>query len=335
MALAEAEHRVAVLLNLLGSELAEPILATLSSENGERVRQCLQAIKDSPPTDQEADEVVEDFERFFRLAHRYTKTLLRIAPETSDGRTDLGKDADARNDEEESLEEEFAMSEDPLADLSRMDAFRVAGALREESPRTISLVLSCVDADKAAEILRQLPAEMQGPIFLQFGKQPPASRGLIERIVRATVEKGCSLDRESLESRDVDTDQRMADMLRSMDKQLRSAMLETLEEQEPETAMRIKDLLYVFDDLSAVQDRSLQKLLAEVDTQTLATALYGADEKLINKIFGNLSRRARQSITEEMDLLGSLSEETVEGARNIIVEVLARLDQSGDLMMEP
>ena len=118
-----------------------------------------------------------------------------------------------------------------------------------------------------------------------------------------------------------------------MDRTNRQVMLQTLEEADPEKAQRIKDMLYVFTDLERVSDRSIQRLLGEVDSATLATALKNADETLVDRITHNLSKRARATLLEEIEFMGSVSAEQQAGAEKAICDVMSRLDNAGDLEM--
>ncbi len=159
------------------------------------------------------------------------------------------------------------------------------------------------------------------------------SKDLLERIVRTTISKGCDLEEDAVADAETESDKRLAAMLRAMARKDRAQMLEALEEKDAETAQRVKQLLYVFDDILCVEDRSLQKLLAEVDSPTLVSALGGADERLVEKIMNNLSKRARESLTEEIELNGNADPDAIEEARKAVCDAMARLDQEGDLVM--
>jgi flagellar motor switch protein FliG len=123
-------------------------------------------------------------------------------------------------------------------------------------------------------------------------------------------------------------------MLRAMTKSDRNDVLEYLGRHNPEMATRVRELLYVFEDLQSVSDRSLQKLLGEVDTTTLATSLTSAEESIVNKVLSNMSKRARESLSEEMELMVNVPEADREAARKTIVATIQRLDQDGELVME-
>ena len=107
-----------------------------------------------------------------------------------------------------------------------------------------------------------------------------------------------------------------------------------MQEQEPEAATKVKDLLYQFEDLLRIVDRSMQKLLSEIDSKTLSVALKGASEDILTKVLNNLSKRAREGIQEEIELLGNVQASQVRQAQKTVVDVILRLDQAGELQMQ-
>ena len=123
-------------------------------------------------------------------------------------------------------------------------------------------------------------------------------------------------------------------MLRCLEKTERMEVLTALEENEPETAGRIKSLLYQFEDLLRIHDRSMQKLLSEIDAKTLSVALKGANQAISEKVLNNLSKRARETLSEEMEFLGMVPIAQVRRGAKGLVDVIQRLDQAGELMMD-
>jgi flagellar motor switch protein FliG len=123
-------------------------------------------------------------------------------------------------------------------------------------------------------------------------------------------------------------------MLRLLDKPERMDILATLEQRDPETAAQVKDCLYQFEDLLLIADRSMQKLLSEIDSKSLAVALKGAPEEILAKVLNNLSKRARETLTEELEYLGAVPPGEIQQAQKVIVALIQRLDQAGELVME-
>ncbi len=123
-------------------------------------------------------------------------------------------------------------------------------------------------------------------------------------------------------------------MLRSLAKPDRLEILTALEQSDAELVAKVKEYLYQFEDLLLIEDRSMQKLLAEIDSKSLATALKGAAEEIQDKVRNNLSKRARETLTEEMEFMGSLPAAQIQQAQKAVVEVVQRLDLAGELVMK-
>src|SRR5205823_6618978 len=126
---------------------------------------------------------------------------------------------------------------------------------------------------------------------------------------------------------------RMAEMLRRLDKPDRLEVLAALEQSDAQTAAQVREFLYGFEDLLLIEDRSTQKLLGEIDSKSLASALKGAPDAIKDKVLNNLSKRARETLNEEMELLGTLPPTAIQQAQKAVVDVIQRLDQAGELTM--
>jgi len=150
--------------------------------------------------------------------------------------------------------------------------------------------------------------------------------------VQTTVAKAIAADGSRVE--EDGTDRKMVELLRAMAKKTRSQMMQQIELEDPELGERLKELIYVFEDVLKIEDRSLQKLLAEVDSDTLVTALKDADERLVEKVLGNVTKRVRDTLAEEMEYMGVVPEDRIEQARASVAKVIAQLDQEGQLVME-
>lgn len=329
MRILDDEMRVAVLLRLLGDELAAPALAALPPDRATLVRQKLAELETRPPAPDETERVLVEFQRLTRL-------LEQVAPAAVE--EDAAREDD--DDEENTVEDSepdvipFKATSDPFADLGRLPPERVAGALRREHSRTVALVLGCLESSRAGEVLKQLPEEKRTEVFVQLNSARGGSRQALERMVRTTIEAARQLDMRQLAAESADHEQKLAQMLRVMQRKERTKMLDALQEQNPDSAERIKSLLYAFSDLLRCDDRTLQKLLGQVDTTTLGTALKDADRALAERILANLSRRARESLEEEIALKPAVPPDEREAAEQQIVKAMLVLDEAGELNMK-
>ncbi len=321
------EDRVAILLNLLGDGVTESVLDQMPAEHRNQFQERLNELDASPPDGEVVDGVVGDFERFFRFAMDINGTVYDGSSST---------DAAANEGEDRSAEEKvpFERSEDPIADRNRLEDYQLTEVLRTENPKTVAMLLNCLTPEMAGKTLAGLPDEIRTDAFAWLPKPTSVSKALLDRIVRVIVEKGCEIGRDDVAIDDGGTsDQKTAQVLRTMDRKQRAQLLNGLEQEDPDAAGRIKDNLYSFDDIRLITDASLQKLLREVELGTLAMALGNCRAEIVDKIKLNLPKRARDSLMEEMELSGSVDADEQEEARKSVVAEIARLDQAGQLVM--
>lgn len=319
--------RAAVLLSLLGEEAVGPVLDDLPAEQRSEIQASLTAFKEKPPAGEVIDQVVADFESFFSFASR-TGSLVDVVDNGDPSVTPKKKPVEIDNSAV------FVPSDDPIADINRMPVFRIAGALQDEQPRTVAVVLQCLPAERASQILEKLSSEVRGKTAVLLTKPNRGSEHLIRRIVRTTVEKGCEIEEQDAGESAEDGESRMAEVLRSASRNVRDEMLQALEESDAELAGRITEMLYVFEDIGRIEDRSLQNLLREIEVPVLARALTDADALIVEAINNNLAKRARESLKEEIELTGKLDQAEIDEARKKIAAEIARLDKEGQITME-
>lgn len=206
--------------------------------------------------------------------------------------------------------------------------------LQGEQVHTLALVLNCLSGERAGEVLKQLTPEVRREVSVRVGRMGAGNPQLVARVVQALIHKARALGGSPAEPSAAAKYEKMAQMLRVLEKTERGEVIAALEEKDPETAARVKELLYHFDDLLRIHDRGMQKLLSEIDSKSLAVALKGASDEIRDKVMNNLSKRARETLAEEMDLLGTVLTSHVTQAQKAVVEVIQRLDQAGELVME-
>ncbi len=226
------------------------------------------------------------------------------------------------------------MSGDAVEALRQLDGQRLAAALFGEHPRTVSMVLNSLETDKAGEVLKRLRPETRRDVSLRLSQTARSGPDVLQHIARALLKKSGTLRDAPAKPDDGAKYKRIADMLRLLDKPDRMEILAALQQGDGDTAAKIKDHLYHFDDLMVIEDRSMQKLLTEIDTRNLALALKTASEEINEKVQNNLSKRARESLAEEMEFMSSVPSAQIQQAQKMIVDVIQRLDQAGELVMK-
>jgi flagellar motor switch protein FliG len=364
------QEKAALLLTRFPPDQVDDLLARLGPERSERLRADMIRFQQSPPPADAIDSILRQIERQIEQEERNTATMRQSAatedmpavlpaspggaPTTpgteptatqetttaSPGGSGATGSAQASGD---ALPDSSAVAADPLSALRAMSGAgpthaaanvdRLALALTDEHPRTVALVLNQMEPERAGEVLKRLPAELRRAVSLQLGKEVTVNPDLVARIVRTVLEKCRQLAEAPPSQSGGNRFKRVAEMLRRLEKLDRMEVLATLEQNDPDTAAGVKEFLYSFDDLLLIEDRSMQKLLAEIDSKSLASALKGASEEIKDKVRNNLSKRARETLNEEMELLGTLPPPTIQAAQKSIVEVIQRLDQAGELTM--
>lgn len=325
----DVEQRVAIILSALGDEMCDAVLRQLSPEGETRLRNRIQVVTDEPPDEGDIAEVIDEFDRVLRYALHAVNDELQDADSSSEDQSH----ETSNTSDDAAREASFVPSNDAIKDLHKLQGFQIAGGLKDESPRMIAIVLDCLDPQLASQTIQYFPDDVRSSVFTQLNGLTHASPVLLTRIIRTTIAKGLRVQRDSLVTGSTQKEKKLADMLRNMDKKDRSKIIETLEEEDAELVGRIRELLYEFEDICIIEDRSLQKLLGEIETRTLCTALYGAEDAILGKVTSNLSKRARESLLEEMSLMGTVSDDEQEAARKEVVDVIQRLDQAGELVM--
>ncbi|MCA9150273.1 MAG: hypothetical protein KDA92_13275 [Planctomycetales bacterium] len=329
MTLTLQEQRIAALMSVLGNDVAGAVMQHLPQDAADRVQNLIEGMRDDPMEEEELEEVLDEFMRFFRYAvQQHSETT------AADDAENEAEEVVAPPPEPAPEKKPFRPTGDPFLDLVQLEPYQIAGALKCESPRTIAVVLNCLPPGQAGLALQHLPEEVRANAFLILRNPPITPPVMLQQMVRTTVSKGCVLDASAVADPADEANKKMAELLRAMEQAQRAEMVRALEAKDPELLAEIKKLLYTFEDLRRIHNRSIQKILGEIDSQSLAMALKGADPELADRVMGNLSKRARATLAEEIEFLGSVKPNEQVAARQAMCDIIGRLDESGDLEME-
>lgn len=219
----------------------------------------------------------------------------------------------------------------PFHFLEQAEADVLSTFLQEEHPQTIALVLSYMDQGRAAEVLTSFPQERQFDIVRRIATLGHTSPEAIKKVEAGLQKYLASLAFEEMQ--EVGGVKTVSEILNVMDRSTERMILENIEEDNPELAAEIKKLMFVFEDLMLVDDKGIQNILKEVENKELALALKLASDDLKSKIFRNMSGRASELIKEELEYMGPVRISDVESAQQGIVEIVRRLEESGDVVV--
>jgi len=219
-----------------------------------------------------------------------------------------------------------------LEALKWMEPRSIAEVVRLEHPQIIAIVLSYLDADQAGEVLSLLPENMRADILMRIasldGIQPSALQELDE-----ILDKQFSGATGNLKSSSVGGTKTAANILNFMDTAIEGAILDRVKEVDSELGQKIQDLMFVFDNLAEVDDRSIQALLREVSSDTLIIALKGADAAVTEKVLKNMSKRAAEMLRDDLEARGPVRLSEVEAAQKEILAIARRMAESGDISL--
>ena len=218
----------------------------------------------------------------------------------------------------------------PFAFLRQVDSQNVLTYIIDEHPQTIALILShlpagveCIDPGRLAT---RSPVARWCSASPSMGQTSPE---IIEEVERGLERRMSSVMSQSFEN--AGGVGAVAEMLNVSDRATERTLLENLSQDDPELVEEIRRLMFVFEDISKFNDKDLQTVLKNVENSQWAMALKGASGDLKEKIFGNMSQRAGDMLKEEMEFSGAVKLSVVEGKQQEIVDIIRRLEDTGEL----
>lgn len=218
-----------------------------------------------------------------------------------------------------------------LEQLKWMDARGIYEIIRLEHPQIIAIVCSFLDADQAAGVLSLFPERDQSSIVLRIatldGVQPAALTELND-----ILEKQFS-GNAGAQTTTVGGLKTAADILNFVDTTIEASIMEKIKESEPDLGQNIEDLMFVFDNLIDIDDRSVQTLMREIQTDQLQLALKGSDDSLKEKFLNNMSQRAAEMMRDDLEAMGPVRISDVEAAQKAILATARNLSEKGEIML--
>lgn len=219
----------------------------------------------------------------------------------------------------------------PFALARKADSIQLLNIISNEHPQTIALILCHVNVEKAAQILSELPQEVQEEVAYRIAVMNTTSPTVIKEVEKTLNMKLSSIVRNEVTS--IGGLQSIVDILNQVDRSTEKNIMEALERQDPEIAEKVKESMFVFEDIIALDDVAIQRILREVDGKDLALALKGSSEEVSEAIFRNQSKRAAASMKEDIEFLGPVRIADVEKAQTKILAVIRRLDENGEIVI--
>jgi len=218
-----------------------------------------------------------------------------------------------------------------LTHLRQADTGQLAALIRNEYPQTIALILAFLDPSQTASILRDTPPEVGSDILLRIARMEkvmPDVLKLIEENVGSNSDLSMGGDGSAAGGPGA-----VAEVLNLVSTTLEKDLMDGISAEDSELSEEIKNLMFVFEDIMKLDDRGVTRLLRDVDTRELATALKLASDELKGRILGSMSSRARDALVEEMEFLGPVRVSDVEASQANIVKTARALEEAGEIVI--
>lgn len=220
----------------------------------------------------------------------------------------------------------------PFAFLQRAEGESLLTFIQDEHPQTIALIVCHMPYHKASEILAGLPMQKQIEVIKRIANMEQTNPEVIREVEKGLESRLSNMLLQSMEKAGgIPT---VAEILNLTDRQTEKSIMEGLEAEDPDLVEQIRRLMFVFEDILLVNDKGIQSVLKEVDNDELALALKTASEELRAKVFSNMSERAAELVKEDMQYMGPVRVSDVEAAQQRIVDIVRRLEEAGDVVIE-
>ncbi len=315
--------KAAIVLLTLDHDVAGELLKHMSAEVVEEVTRALASLGDVPP--ELSEKVVEEFYEL-RMANvhvkqgglQYAKTLLKNSLD--------GGIADRVISHIQTQ-----VQRSPFAFLQKADSENLLTFIQDEHPQTIALIISHLAHHKASEVLAGLPDDKKVEVVRRVANMEQTNPEVVAEVEAGLESRLSNMLVGSMEK--VGGVSTIAEILNLVDRTTEKAILEGIENEDPDLVEQIRRLMFVFEDILKVNDKGIQAVLKEVDNEELCLALKTASEDLKEKIFTNMSARASELIKEDMEYMGPVRLSDVEAAQQRIVDIVRRLEEAGEIII--
>ncbi|MBU1782307.1 flagellar motor switch protein FliG [bacterium] len=322
-------------INLTGRQKAATLLVTLGSESSakvfkhlrdEEIEQITLEIARLPKVESDTrKEVMKEFQQMLMAQEFIAQGGIEYAREILEQALGSEKAVSVINRLISSLEVK------PFDFIRKTEPTQLLSFIQNEHPQTIALILSYLPAESASSILSSLPSEIQSDVTRRIAFMDRTSPDVLREIERVLEKKLSSFIGQNVSA--VGGVAAVVEMLNNADRATEKAILESLTEDDPELVEEIKKRLFVFEDITMLDDRSIQRVLREVDIPALALALKGVDETIKDKIFNNMPKRAAAMLKDELEFMGPVRAKDVEDAQQKVVNIIRQLEESGDIII--
>ncbi len=322
--LVRGPEKAAILLLFLGEEISAEVFKLLEDEEVTRISRVIARLGYREPTERQAviaechSELVEGRIRM-RGDLDYASRVIGEA---------FGADK-AREVIERLSVDELELTEG-MKKLRGADPRHLAKVLEDEHPQAVALVLAHLEAESAGKIIGALPEPRRSDVCFRLANLEQLSepvRDQVTDVIAARLSSGQDQADQAGGPR------RVAEIFNRMDREMSQETLEKIEENDSNLALRIRNLMFVFNDILLINDSDMRKIIQRVDKKMLVQALKGAAEEVKDHFFRNMSQRAVEMLEEDMEAVGPIKKSDVEDARREVVNMIREMEGEGEISL--
>ncbi|PDO11236.1 MAG: flagellar motor switch protein FliG [Candidatus Reconcilbacillus cellulovorans] len=316
-------QKAAILLISLGPEVSAHIFKHLREDEIEQLTLEIANVRKVEPSEKQA--VLEEFHQICLAQEYISQGGIQYAKDILEKALGPQKAQDIINRLTATLQVrpfDFARKADPA---------QILNFIQNENAQTIALVLSYLQPEQASVILSALPQDKQAEVAKRIALMDRTSPEVISQVERVLEQKlSSTVTQDYSQAGGIEA---IVQILNGVDRSTERTILDTLEIQDPELAEEIKKRMFVFEDIVNLDNRSIQRIIREVDNKDLQLALKVASEEVRDAIFRNMSKRMAEVFREEMEYMGPVRLRDVEEAQTRIVATIRRLEEAGEIIV--
>ncbi|MDX2084813.1 MAG: flagellar motor switch protein FliG [Candidatus Melainabacteria bacterium] len=219
----------------------------------------------------------------------------------------------------------------PFDFFNNADPAQLSTSFQNENPQLVALVLSYLKPERAAAVLGGLSPEMQAEVAARIAEMDRTNPEVLREVERILENKFSSVVTADFSM--AGGIEALAEILNHSDRMTEKSILDAMEMKDPEVAEQVRELMFVFEDLTYLDDRSVQRILREVETRDLAFALKGSKDEVKDKIFRNMSERAAALLADDMEYMGPARAKDVQEKQSHIVGIIRALEAAGEIVV--
>ncbi|MFD1018180.1 flagellar motor switch protein FliG [Thalassobacillus hwangdonensis] len=317
------KQKAAILLISLGPDVSAQVYKHLSEEEIEKLTLEISSVQ--KVGGEEKEDILEQFHKI-ALAQDYisqggigyAKTVLEKALGEEEAASIIGRLTSS-------------LQVKPFDFARKADPNQILNFIQNEHPQTIALVLSYLDSEQSAQILSELPQDMQADIAKRIALMDSTSPEVINQVEQILEKKlSTTVTQDYTQTGGI---QAVVEVLNGVDRSTERTILDALEIQDPELAEEIKKRMFVFEDIVTLDNRAIQRVIREVENEDLRLSLKVASEEVKEIVFSNMSNRMAETFKEEMEFMGPVRLRDVEEAQSRIVSSIRRLEEVGEIVI--